>query len=1013
MFKIIKSIGITGFILMLMIVQPLIAQPTLLTPTNGATNLSTVIINFSWTATTPNYLLQVATDPGFGIGDIVASTTTGFTNQNVGPFAEGITLYWRVIDGNGIGATSSTFSFSTEVLPPSAPTLIAPANSATNITPTPTFSWNASTGTGPITYTVRIGTTTGVYTDSANLLSGTSLLSPFSLLESTQYFWDVVAYNGGGGTSSGEYSFTTGLNAAPYQPLLGPPANNSNPVPLRPTLIWTYDPLGSIPVTYTLQVTTDPSLQSFFLDTIITHPITSYTFWYDLDLGTKYYWRVNGINGFGAGPFASAWNFTTTIAVKPILSWPVAGNFVYTSTPLGSWYLNSQSTGLTFEGEYSTDITFTTFATFTSGTLSATFTSLTGGQMYYWRVRSIEAPVTSDWSDIDSFYVHPSVGGLLEAIPSWPIGGNTHYSNPPTLLWYHDYYTPPQTYHIIIATDNLFATVVDTATVDIIRYYTTPALQRGVMYYWKILSSNNGGVTFPVESITESFIIEGSATGPVTPVLNYPGDGDTIYTALPTLYWYLDAFNYGFAFDLEVSDDPTFTTTVLDTTTSAYSYQFYFPLDHFTTYYWRVRSGDGISQSPWSTPYEFYVDNSLNMPVQPVLSWPVGGDEVWANAVQLSWYFNSQSPSGLLFEGEVALDPGFGSPVATFSGVTNFYYNLTGLSSNNMYYWRVRSSDGFNFSAYSDIDSFFTVLGSGSPAVPIPGWPIGGVTVYDNDVELSWYLNSPKWDFEYEVEYSMYPNFLFSTTVIPSPATNQFVVLTGLTSGTTYFWRVRSKFGIFYSAYSVTESFTTAANNAPIVPLPGSPKAGSIITTTSPMMSWIIPTAHSNQKYELEIATTPNFNNPLRITNIDKQSYKVNNLINGVQYFWRVRSVKDGVNSEYSYNGSFVASGITSLEDEFNSVPKGFEVAQNYPNPFNPTTNIRFSLPEQGFVSITIYNILGQEVKSLINKDFNSGTFTVQWNGDDNFGTRVSSGTYIYRVVSGSFVETKKMVLIK
>lgn len=1013
MFKRIQCIGITGFILMLMIVHPLNAQPTLLTPANGATNLSTVTINFSWTSSTPSYLLQVSTTNVFDPGDIVASTITGFTNQTVGPFAEGVTLYWRVIDGNGLGASSSVFSFSTEVLPPTAPVLYLPGDTDIDISHNPTFVWYSSDGAGPITYTLQYGTTSGVYTDSVDNLTDTVLVSSLGLSATTQYYWRVVAINPGNRTNSTEFSFTTAANGPPYQIINVSPANFTNPVPLKPTLVWMPNPLGSTPVTYRLQVTTDPSLTTFLFDTLISHPINSYTFWYDLDLGTKYYWRVQGQNGFGNGPFSSAWNFTTTIAVKPILSWPVDGNTVYTSTPLGSWYLNSQSTGLTFEGEYTTDITFTTFATFTSGTLSASFTSLMGGQMYYWRVRSIEGPVTSDWSDIDSFYVHPSVGGLLEAIPSWPIGGNTHYSNPPTLLWYHDYYTPPQTYHIIIATDNIFTSIVDTATVDIIRNYTTPPLQRGIMYYWKILSSNDGGVTFPVESITESFIIEGSATGPVTPTLNYPGDGDTIYTALPTLYWYLDAHNYGFAYHFELSDDPSFLTTVADTITSAFSYQVYTPLNHFTTYYWRVRSDDGISLSPWSSVYEFYVDNSLNMPVKPILGWPIGGNDVWANSVQLSWYFNSQSPSGLLFEGEVATDPGFGAPIATFSGVTNFYYNLTGLTSNMMYYWRVRSTDGVNFSAYSDIDSFFTVLGSGSPVPPIPGWPIGGTTVYTNDPELSWYLDSPNPGFEFEVQYSVYPNFLFSSTAIPSPATDMSVELTGLTSGTTYYWRVRSKLGLLYSAYSPTESFTTAANNAPIVPLPGSPKAGSIIATSSPMLSWVIPTASTNQTYELEVSTTPNFSNAVKFSNINKQSYRVNNLVNGVQYFWRVRSVKDGVNSEYSVNGSFVASGITSLEEDLNSLPKGFEVAQNYPNPFNPTTNIRFSIAEQGFVSITIYNMLGQEVKTLINSDFNQGTYTVQWNGDDNFGRRVSSGTYIYRVISGNFVETKKMVLIK
>jgi len=70
-------------------------------------------------------------------------------------------------------------------------------------------------------------------------------------------------------------------------------------------------------------------------------------------------------------------------------------------------------------------------------------------------------------------------------------------------------------------------------------------------------------------------------------------------------------------------------------------------------------------------------------------------------------------------------------------------------------------------------------------------------------------------------------------------------------------------------------------------------------------------------------------------------------------------------------------------------------------------------LPEASFVSIKIYNVLGQEVKSLLNDQKNAGTYSVQWNGDNNFGHKVSSGTYIYRIVAGNNVATKKMVLLK
>jgi hypothetical protein len=94
-------------------------------------------------------------------------------------------------------------------------------------------------------------------------------------------------------------------------------------------------------------------------------------------------------------------------------------------------------------------------------------------------------------------------------------------------------------------------------------------------------------------------------------------------------------------------------------------------------------------------------------------------------------------------------------------------------------------------------------------------------------------------------------------------------------------------------------------------------------------------------------------------------------------------------------------------------IPDRFTVEQNYPNPFNPTTTITFGLTEAAYVTIKVYDMLGREIKTLVNDVRNAGTFSVTWNGDNEFGQKVSSGTYIYKVAAGDNVITKKMVLIK
>ena len=88
-------------------------------------------------------------------------------------------------------------------------------------------------------------------------------------------------------------------------------------------------------------------------------------------------------------------------------------------------------------------------------------------------------------------------------------------------------------------------------------------------------------------------------------------------------------------------------------------------------------------------------------------------------------------------------------------------------------------------------------------------------------------------------------------------------------------------------------------------------------------------------------------------------------------------------------------------------------LAQNWPNPFNATTSICYRLPEKAFVSLRIYNILGQSVRKLVEKKHAAGYYTVQWDGKDNFGTEVASGIYLYRLTAGDWSKTKRMLLLR
>ncbi|NOY77533.1 MAG: T9SS type A sorting domain-containing protein [Calditrichaeota bacterium] len=95
------------------------------------------------------------------------------------------------------------------------------------------------------------------------------------------------------------------------------------------------------------------------------------------------------------------------------------------------------------------------------------------------------------------------------------------------------------------------------------------------------------------------------------------------------------------------------------------------------------------------------------------------------------------------------------------------------------------------------------------------------------------------------------------------------------------------------------------------------------------------------------------------------------------------------------------------------SVPSGFALYQNYPNPFNPETTIRFALPNQGHVKLVVYNMLGQPVRTLIDKNMAAGSHTAIWNGTDNAGRKLSSGIYYCRLQADKKTATTKMLLLK
>jgi len=129
---------------------------------------------------------------------------------------------------------------------------------------------------------------------------------------------------------------------------------------------------------------------------------------------------------------------------------------------------------------------------------------------------------------------------------------------------------------------------------------------------------------------------------------------------------------------------------------------------------------------------------------------------------------------------------------------------------------------------------------------------------------------------------------------------------------------------------------------------------------------------------------------------LKQYSYIDKNPVGGSQFVYRLKQIDNDGQYEYSD------------EVEIEIVPATYELSQNYPNPFNPVTKIKFSLIQNGRVKIKIYNTLGEEVREIINKEYEFGYHEVEFNS-----MGLASGVYLYRIEAGDFVDVKKMMLLK
>jgi hypothetical protein len=183
-----------------------------------------------------------------------------------------------------------------------------------------------------------------------------------------------------------------------------------------------------------------------------------------------------------------------------------------------------------------------------------------------------------------------------------------------------------------------------------------------------------------------------------------------------------------------------------------------------------------------------------------------------------------------------------------------------------------------------------------------------------------------------------------------------------------------------------------------------------ILQSSSVMLWWDPSTDENFQYFLLERSTDSLFVENVVSNYLVGSIYTDEDLEFNTLYFYRVSYFSTGW-SEYSEIVFVILEDLDISNGD--NMPISYKIHQNHPNPFNPMTTIRYDLPEDGLVNITIYDMMGRVVSNLVSTQQTAGYKSIQWNATNNLGQPVAAGLYLYTIQTGEFRQTKKMILLK
>lgn len=339
----------------------------------------------------------------------------------------------------------------------------------------------------------------------------------------------------------------------------------------------------------------------------------------------------------------------------------------------------------------------------------------------------------------------------------------------------------------------------------------------------------------------------------------------------------------------------------------------------------------------------------------------------------------------------------FGLTGTTFLSSNYAKYSIT----KGTYYAVTAVNRYSNESNISNVVSFD--LPSLIPNKPILASPVNGNRELGLTATLTWSGDSNSE--RYVIQVSKDSSFNSNIVLLLSEYKSTQLSFKNIAPGEKYFWRVKAFGQVSESEYSSVFSFQSGI---PIHPQLISPAHATFNVPLKPIFKWY-QTGNATL-YRIQVSTTIDFQNNtffIDTTLVDTSYSTKAPLTPNKTYYWRVSAQNIYGTSKWSSQFGFRTTA-TNLADENNDIPTTYVLKQNYPNPFNPATKISFSLPESGLTVIKIYNLLGQQMEELLNRELSAGHYTFEFNAEN-----YPSGIYIYVLHSGSHILSRKMILVK